>query len=257
MLIPATSIIFLFSSFSGNYLRYPGGSPGGYTGSPGDGKDCTQCHGGTASPVIGWITSDVPDDGYMPGETYTITVTVSGSGDKGFEVSPQDLEGNLIGSLIPGSGNKLVGGNTAVTQSSSSSANPKIWQFQWVAPSSGVGDVTFYGAFTVNKPVTKTSTLTLQENTGVYISENTPISLKIFPNPVKDHMLMELHRDNATFESIRILNAAGAVVYYESINLQAGKNIIHIQLPDIRPGIYFYMLQSEGRELSGKILIVN
>jgi len=161
-----TGIIILFlASFSGDNTDYPGGAPAGYTGSPFDGKTCTQCHGGAASNVEGWITSDIPGDGYMPGTTYTITVTVSGSGKKGFEVSPHDQSGNLLGTLVAGSGNKLVGGGKYVTQSSSPTSNPSIWTFSWIAPEAGTGEVTFYGAFTVSEPVTKLSTLVVQEST--------------------------------------------------------------------------------------------
>jgi len=156
-------VIFLVSSFSGDNAKYPGGAPAGYTGSPADGKDCKQCHGGSTTPVADWITSDIPAEGYTPGTLYNITVTVTGSGKKGFEVSPQNLSGSLLGTLQATSGTELTGGGKYVTQSSSSNANPATWTFKWTAPVAGTGEVTFYGAFTVGKPVTKTSTLTVQE----------------------------------------------------------------------------------------------
>lgn len=142
---------------------YPSGSPAGYTGSPGDGKNCTQCHNGSASTVTGWITSNIPASGYTAGSTYTITVTVSGSGAKGFEVSPQNPSGTLLGTLTAGTGSHLTGSGKYVTQNSSVNSNPATWTFTWTAPAVGTGDVTFYGAFTVNKPVTKLSTLLVHE----------------------------------------------------------------------------------------------
>ena len=154
-----------FSSYSGDECDYPSGSPAGYTGSPGDGKECTQCHGGTAAPVTGWITSDIPATGYVPGNTYNVTVTVTGSGKKGFEVSPQSPSGAQLGTLIAGSGSHLTGGTKYVTQNSGVTSNPATWTFQWTAPVTGTGEVTFYGAFCVGEPVTKTSTLTVQETT--------------------------------------------------------------------------------------------
>jgi hypothetical protein len=159
--------IIMLASFGGDESSdYPGGSPAGYTGSPGDGQNCTSCHNGSASNVSGWITSDIPAEGYTPGGNYTITVTVSGSGTKGFEVSPQNASGTLLGTLTAGSGNHLTGSGKYVTQSSGSNSNPKVWTFQWTAPAAGTGEVTFYGAFTVNKPVTKLSTLVVQESTA-------------------------------------------------------------------------------------------
>lgn len=143
---------------------YPGGAPAGYTGSPGDGQNCKNCHGGTATTVAGMITSNIPAAGYTPGASYTITVTVTGSNSKGFEVSPQNASGTLLGTLTAGTGNKLVGSGKYVTQSSASNASTAIWSFGWTAPAAGTGTVTFYGAFTASKPVTKLSTLVVNEN---------------------------------------------------------------------------------------------
>ncbi|MDD2962474.1 MAG: hypothetical protein PHQ65_03100 [Bacteroidales bacterium] len=163
LLVFVVLIAIVVSAFSGDSTDYPGGSPAGYTGSPADMKDCQQCHGGSSAPVTNWITSDIPPEGYTPGSVYTITVAVSGSGRKGFQVSPQNLAGDLLGTLINGTGTEINGSGKYITQSSSTTANPATWSFQWEAPATGTGEVTFYGAFTVSKPVTKTSTLTVNE----------------------------------------------------------------------------------------------
>jgi len=161
------AISFLITGYA---FAYPSGSPAGYTGSPGDNHHCVSCHNGSSATVTNWITSDIPAAGYTPGTVYNLTVTVTGSGAKGFEVSPQNPTGLQLGTLAAGSGSKLVGGTKYVTQSSSSSAATKIWNFTWTAPAAGTGVVTFYGAFTVNKPVTKLSTLQVSENTATPLS---------------------------------------------------------------------------------------
>lgn len=132
---------------------YPTGAPAGYTGSPGDGQNCTSCHGGTATSSTGWITSNIPASGYVPGTTYQITATnsLTGSGKFGFEVSPQNASGTLLGTLAAGANCQLVGGGKYVTHTN---ASPSIstWTFNWTAPAAGTGNVTFYGAFARNKP---------------------------------------------------------------------------------------------------------
>lgn len=170
--IPALITGFiLLASFGGDENSdYPSGSPAGYTGSPYDAKDCQNCHGGSTAPVSDWITSDIPSEGYTPLNSYTITVTVTGSGKKGFEVSPHDQNGTLLGTLTAGAGNKLVGGGKYVTQSSGSNSNPSVWTFSWTAPEAGTGEVTFWGAFCVGKSTTKTSSLTVQENPSMPLS---------------------------------------------------------------------------------------
>jgi hypothetical protein len=149
-------------------FAYPSGAPAGYTGSPGDGQHCVSCHNGSAVTVSGWITSNIPASGYTAGSVYTITVTVSGSGKKGFEVSPQNATGTQLGVLAAGTNNHLTGGTKYVTQNSSGSTSSTVtWSFTWTAPVSGTGTVTFYGAFTVGKSNTKLSTLVVSENAVV------------------------------------------------------------------------------------------
>ncbi len=154
--------IILFSSYSG---MYPNGAPVGVTGSPGDGSNCTSCHGGTATTTVGLITSNIPASGYIAGQTYQITATntLTGSGKFGFEVSPQNVGGTQLGTLVAGSGSKLVGGSKYVTHSNATSSL-STWTFSWIAPVAGTGVVTFYGAFAKNKPGPVTlSTLIVQE----------------------------------------------------------------------------------------------
>ncbi|MEI8047376.1 MAG: T9SS type A sorting domain-containing protein [Bacteroidota bacterium] len=151
--------------FSGYGMMYPTGAPEAKTGSPGDGANCTECHGGTATTTNGLITSNIPGTGYVPGTTYQITATnpLTGTGKMGFEVSPQNVAGTQLGTLISGAGSQLVGGTKYVTHTNAN-ATTSTWTFGWVAPAAGTGAVTFYGAFARRNPgpVTK-STLTVQE----------------------------------------------------------------------------------------------
>lgn len=151
--------------FSGYTVLYPTGAPAAKTGSPGDGANCTECHGGTATTTAGQITSNIPASGYVPGTTYLITATnpLTGSGKMGFEVSPQNASGAQLGTLVAGSGSQLVGGTKYVTHTNATTTT-SAWTFSWIAPVAGTGAVTFYGAFARNKPgpVTK-STLVVQE----------------------------------------------------------------------------------------------
>lgn len=147
-------------------ISNPQGAPAGKTGSPGDGGATCQasgCHSGTPTFVAGIISSNAPVEGYTPGTTYTITVTTTGSGNKGLEVSPQDLSGNLLGTMIAGTGTKLLGGGKYLTHTTPKTGSSATWTFQWKAPAAGTGDVTFYGAFAITDKSTKKSTLVIKE----------------------------------------------------------------------------------------------
>jgi hypothetical protein len=159
--LPVAAVLLLISSS----VMYPSGAPAAKTGSPGDGANCSECHGSSATTTTGLITSNIPADGYVAGQTYQITATnsMTGSGKYGFEVSPQNATGTQLGTLVAGTGSKLVGGTKYVTQSSANSTT-HVWTFGWVAPVAGTGAVTFYGAFARNYTgATTLSTLTVQE----------------------------------------------------------------------------------------------
>ena len=169
ILVIAALLLTAFGD-GGTNTDYSSGAPSGYTGSPGDGHNCTTCHGGSATTLAGIITTDIPTQGYTPGLDYTITVTLTGSGKKGFEVSPQTISGALVGTLTAGTGSKLVGSGKYCTHSIYVAGSSATWNFTWTAPVSGTGDVTFYGAFAITESATKLSTLVVNENTAVPLS---------------------------------------------------------------------------------------
>jgi hypothetical protein len=149
-------LFFIISSISFNNAHsYSTGAPGAKTGSPGDGATCTNCHSGTASPQTNWITSNVPASGYVPGTTYTFTATATFTGCTkfGFEISPQNASGTLLGTLIATNTTEtqLIASSKYITHTSGGTSvvttGTKSWSFDWTAPIAGTGAVTFYGAF--------------------------------------------------------------------------------------------------------------
>jgi len=131
------------------------GSIGGKTGSIGDsGTTCTECHGGSAEPMTGWITTNVPTVGYTPGETYLITATGTHSGvvKFGFELTVENSSGDKVGTLqlIEPSRTRFTNSDQAVTHTADGnipSGNTNSWTMNWVAPSDVEGDVGIYAAF--------------------------------------------------------------------------------------------------------------
>lgn len=190
-------IVFLVQSFGPAILGKRDGTEPGFTGSPGDSlKNCTVCHGGNAANVEGWITSTVPSTGFLPNVKYTITATNTEVGGTrfGFSISPQSIDGKLLGTLIISdtTTTKLVGDNKYVTYRSEGvdGVDSKTWTFDWIAPDS-VNEVTFYGAFNSNfeghKDGDKTylSQLRLYKTGFTGVKDNIILSaVSIFPNPM-------------------------------------------------------------------------
>jgi hypothetical protein len=173
IILIATAVIIVAFILTINFsMSYPTGAPAGHTGSPGDKKLCTQCHNGIAISREGCIKADADSSGYKPGKTYTISLTSTGlaaSNKFGFEVSPQNINGDLLGTLVVTDTlqTQLVGKGKYITHRHNgiNSTGSKTWSFKWIAPDAGTGDVTFYGAFVIGpKPYgIVTSTLTLKE----------------------------------------------------------------------------------------------
>jgi hypothetical protein len=256
-LIPVFALLFvvLMAGFGGgNGLKYSSGAPAGYTNSPGDGQNCSHCMGGSAVPVIDWITTDIPVTGYVPGATYTITVTVTGTGNKGFEVSPQDDMGNLIGTLTAGPETKLVGSDKYVTHNDASTADPKIWAFEWTAPDPGVGSVTFWGSMAVGKLNTKTTSATVNQST-VGIEQLAIQRMKLFPNPASDKVQVSWFATQNAPVQVDLYSLTGK--HLETLiqgNGTAGENLFQANL-GVEPGIYGLRIQVGDKVITKKLAV--
>lgn len=134
---------------------YSFGRTGAYSGSPGDnGSTCTSCHGGgPAQNIANAVTTNIPTSGYSPGDTYTITLSISHPTNTvfGFQVTAEDASNAKVGTfLAPNTAVQVVNGGNAATHTTSGNTgtnNARTWTVEWVAPPAGTGDVTFYAAF--------------------------------------------------------------------------------------------------------------
>jgi hypothetical protein len=231
------------SLFSNPANSNPEGAPAGNTGSPADGTTCSKsgCHNGTAVTQAGIITSDVPTSGYLPGNTYNITVSLSGSGKKGFQVSPQDINGNVIGNLIAGTGTKILG-TKYITHTAAKSTTSCTWTFQWIAPAAGKGAITFYGAFAITQDATKKSTLIIPEASTVQgVSNEANAKISVYPNPASDFIQIKLI-DPISVGKAMLFDLSGKLVITE--NFESNEFTMNVQ--SIPAGSY-YLRVTDGQ----------
>jgi len=119
------------------------GSQGfGYTGSPGDGKNCSTCHA-SATTATSFITTNIPSGGYTGGASYTITCKPA-SGSCGFEITCEKSGGTKEGTFS--SGTNLIS-NTSHPSCALTSSTASTWTLTWKAPAAGTGTVTFYACY--------------------------------------------------------------------------------------------------------------
>lgn len=235
------------------------GAPTAKTGSPGDGGNCTMCHSGTAATVAGLITSNIPPQGYMPGNTYTITGTVTEPGRVrfGFEISPQSPTGALMGSMTitNSTETKLIGAGKWVTHQSAgtSGTGTRSWSFNWTAPPINSGTVTFYGAFNSannntlsSGDIIRLSTLVVPQDpsAGLFNPESLQLKAGIFPNPVSDQLNLEVELPADGLE-LAIFNLQGQQVYgmFHS-DFVRGTNRTTVPVSTLESGVYFLNLNN-------------
>jgi hypothetical protein len=149
-------VYYFFASLATSALLFsyaPPVSEAGKTGSngaPGE-STCSSCHGGAAGGSA-TLTSNIPLNGFVPGATYNMTLTVAQAGMPLFGMGIESLStaNAQAGTLTAGVGTqvqvKTAKQNLIHTLNGGLSANSKAFNFTWTAPAVAAGNVTFYFA---------------------------------------------------------------------------------------------------------------
>lgn len=236
------------------------GSPGGKTGSPLDGASCTQCHTGSNPLEVNWISTNIPETGWIPGENYTITLNAShGAAQKiGFEITAED-ETSKAGTfaLNDDSRTQLTNSKRAVTHTFAGNASTdgeNSWDLSWKAPENSAGPVTFYAAFNLANGDGTTaddqiaiSTLFVPANTSTAVIDYAAKRLSAYPNPAT-HSVHVTAPDE--MQELSVFNVAGHRL--QSYNLQ-NRNALKIDLNGLTPGIYILKARTSEGELVHRI----
>ena len=255
-LILALPVIFLFFT---SEVMYPTGSPGGRTGSPGDnGANCTDCHTGNA-PINkeGWILSPLMQFmGYSPGQSYSIIVAGYDENAEiyGFEMTAEDDSGNKVGTFEADvTGFTQLLSNTSITHTllgTTPLTDSAFWFVTWTAPSTTVGDITFYAAVNAANGNGSTSgdqiyltNMTASPSTGISNRQGQQ-SLGVYPNPSDGFISFEAQNADAGHQ-LEILNLTGQAVYTAPITV--GKN--NIDLSHLDGGIYIARVGMKSQQI--------
>ncbi len=242
LIIPILGL-FLFTSYSS-------GAPDGYSGSPGDGGNyCSACHLGTNNNYNNQstISSNIPAEGYTPGQTYTITVTPNSTAPKhGFEITAENSSNTKVGEFLSTATTTYPGtAHTALTHNAPITSG--VWSFDWVAPSTTEGTITFYAAINAvngdgaaydnqDEPITTSLTVN-QTAAGVANLENTFFSLA--ENPVRDFIMVNFNQELSGTYSI--YDIAGKKIQEADFK---NKNELTINSNTLKIGMYILKITS-------------
>jgi outer membrane protein assembly factor BamB len=122
-----------------------GNSAGPPDGNHGETQSCIQCHSGSSlNSGNGAINLSGLPSNYALGQTYNLTVAVSGTHSRGYGFQLIAKAGSTASGTLAtvSSGMGISNGYAGQTSRSTSG----IWNFQWTAPSTNEGNVTFYAS---------------------------------------------------------------------------------------------------------------
>lgn len=259
ILTSATLALTLTNNAEGNVS----GAPGGNTGAPGD-ATCAKsgCHSGnTVQQIPGLITTDIPTSGYVPGETYTITATANNNGGErfGFQVTAKDGAAQLAGTFTAINTNTKTIVNKYITHTlaGSTATDTKAWTFEWTAPQTATGDITFYGAFNLanndgnsfgDQIVTSSRTVSKDPTASVSFVDKERIN--IYPSPFNNKITFDLPAGPA---SVEIYNVNGEKV---TTLISENGGALEKELGWLENGIYFVLIKTDYNLYSQRIVKV-
>ena len=251
----------------------------GRTGSPGE-TNCNNCHKAEVNSGGGsiTITSNIPNDGYIIDSVYHIIVTIKQSGISLFGVGVEALNSSNAnaGTLIVTNSaeTKLLtaGGRANIVQQLNGglviTAGLKIFTFDWKAPGTDIGKVTFYAAglaangnnfsdvgdktYTTSLAVSATNVASTFKNTETFIA-----NLTLFPNPLQNKVNLKYELKNAGLVTIELYDVNGNLLNILSSEIK----IVGLYTEDYNlngnygSGIYFIKVKS-GNQITSHTLII-
>ena len=252
----------------------------GRTGSPGE-LDCTACHNnfalnsGGGSIVLGSTNMSAWE--YVPGTVYHMTATVARSGNPLFGMGLEALTATNTnaGTLtITNSSTQIksftVNGvsrkNVVHTLNGGNTPDAKTFEFDWTAPNTNIGNVTFYYAGVASNADGEESTgdhvytgsQVVTPALSTSILELAPgVEINVYPNPVTDMVKVDYALRDAERVAITLYDLNGRVVeQLISATRQPGRHTEMIGgLDRFASGSYLLRAQLGDRTLERRVQI--
>jgi len=264
----AAALAILFGSASLN-----SNGKEGRTGSPGELTCRDGCHNtfplNSGEGSIS-IASNMADWQYVPGTTYQMSVTVALPSSSKFGVGLEALSDANVdaGTLVitdPSSTqikNHSISGsirrNVVHTTNGGLGSGSKTFTFDWVAPPSDIGPVTFYFAgnasnsgnnMSGDRIYTGTQVATPSSTVSVAELEALVEGLEVSPNPFADRFTMHYNAPEGGVAELRIMDVSGRLLHSATLApASPGRHTAHVEGLDLLPeGVLFVHLTLNGR----------
>lgn len=252
----------------------------GYTGAPGE-LDCTDCHAthalNSGGGTVTLTSTNMPGWVYDPGVTYHMEATVTRSANSLFGICVEALLANNsnAGTLVITNTSKTQIKTKTVSGVSRRSVVHKLdagqgtgsytFTFDWTAPATNSGDVTFYfagnaadGDGTEDGDYIYISSMVCPYNlsNGIKSIDNAT-SISVYPMPVQDHFTMDYDLNSTGIVNIKLYSIRGELVSILTSEIMTkGKHSDKFYLPTaLSSGNYILSIESQTGTNCRKILI--
>jgi hypothetical protein len=255
----------------------------GRTGSPNETTcNTTNCHtGNTVNAVGGSIVINAPtliNNQYFPGATYPIQVTVSRTNVTkygfGFEaLRSTGANGGTItvtNAVTTQIKTAVVVGNARTNivhrNGAGIGTGSFTFSFNWTAPATNVGNITFYAAGNASNAGNNSSGDYIYTTTKVLtpslvgITENNLnlSGITVFSNPVTENLKFKFDMDKSAHVVIELLNLTGQKVQLilDSNLNQGTHNFDEPFSDDIQNGVYLLQISTNGQSNSKRVVVI-
>lgn len=250
----------------------------GFAGNPGS-ADCSFCHfNGTGVTTVS-ITG-MPafiNDQYLPGQTYTVNVTVNSTTLNYFGFDCVVLNGTTSTAVNAGTMTAILGSsqiltsnlktNAVQTMAEIGSGNPfsKTFMFEWTAPNSGTAAI-YAAGLAVNNNGTygsgdlgSTTSLVLTSSIDAGIKSISELNkvVSVFPNPSAESISLQYSLIIGGKAKAILHNLQGTEVAVLFNDQQSpGSHTKTILYPNnVMPGMYLLKLTLNGKQILEKMII--
>lgn len=267
-----STVLILF--WTNSVISYSDGPPAQRIGNLGE-LSCSSvyCHGpGAPNTAVGEVSiqTNIPPEGYIPNEVYTIKTSVAMNGQKrfGFQLSSIDsvsgissgeffqLDTNLV-QLVSEEERVYISHKLAKISDDSAS-----WEFNWKAPED-VDEIGLYAAFVAaNNDSTRSGDFVYTSNLKLKKASSTGIGdkllninhLSLYPSPVQQLLYLKMEVEQSTSIAISIFSLDGKLVYKYVDYVKPGNYEQEIPTELWENGVYLVKIRSNGTRAVHKVM---
>jgi len=220
------------------------------------------CHEGTVNDGNGSTLLDFSgeNDEYIPGQHYTITVAVEGTGSLryGFQMIARNENNQQAGSFVADTANKIgvqiIAGLQFIGHKNIPNPNQNNFSFEWVAPSSDQGVITFWAAGNAangdngrNGDHIYTSSMQINPNlSNIDLVLSGALSTINFSDK-----RIQFYAPSTPIEEILIADIQGHTLYHTAGLLPSAE----VSMGTWMPGCYLIKIRCDGELRSSKFIL--